>query len=199
MNRQWPAVTSWTLVALTLAAIVGDILFGRLASWVHCLAAAAAFAQLCIQRHSQQAVLASAVMITSLAVLLFPAGFKLVSPLNLGAFAALVGSRALARWRLRQRPGPRGYRVLALGSCLFVPCAGLLLRSSEGNPNPLNPGQLLLGGGLLLLAGAMAQVLATPGLVKVIPEQPDDDRPAIAVWLLLMFWAAYKLTGAAPA
>ncbi|HEY6168863.1 MAG TPA: hypothetical protein VI454_12540 [Verrucomicrobiae bacterium] len=196
MNRRWPTTASWTLAALTLAVAVADLIVGGLTTGVHGLAAGAALAQLCIRRHLQQGLPAGLVLFATLAVCFYPVKFRVFAPVDLGAFALLVGSRGIAGSWLRNRPGAKGYRVLALSSAVFGLSAGLLLQVSADGLSPVKPTAALFRMLIAILVGALAQLLATPGLVKVIPGRLEDEQPAVALWLLLIAWLAVRIGAA---
>jgi hypothetical protein len=188
MNRHWPDAAAWALLVATALAALVDMVHGGGRPFVAATGLGTGLACLSIRRHFQHSLMATGVMLAVLSITLFPAvPLREWWPTPLLASALLIGSRAVVQALARRLAQP-GLVVLIGGSLVF----GLVLLARswwQHEDQWLGADGLgwLRWGGIVAMS-ALAQFAAAPWLVKTIPEAKQDERPAIALWLVLLVW-----------
>jgi hypothetical protein len=183
MRRRWPEAAAWALLVTTAVAIVAGVRSEALRPVIAILAAATAIASLCPRRHLQHGLTAAAVM-----ALVLAAGFLPMTraaeqwPGLLLALALLVGSRGVLHAATRHQ-ARAGLIVMLGGSGVFA--ASLLIGAGWQDVVAGGWRRWALLSGLSLLA----QLAATPWLVKTIPESREDARVPVALWAVLIVWS----------
>jgi hypothetical protein len=191
MNRRWPTVVAWSLLALTICASLIDAPVRISWSLIATFAASTAVACLSVRRHLQHSFTAGVVMIGVVGVCIVSLPPWLVWwPAPLLVFALQIGSRGVTQWLLAGITRD-GLPILLVSSSL----PGLILfASSRWQDEDRLAGADAFGwaqfAGVTLL-GLLAQLTAMPWLVKTIPESQEDLRPAAALWLVLAAWLIF--------
>jgi hypothetical protein len=183
MNRRWPVAAAWALLVATAAAVAAGARSEAMRPAIAILSAATAIASLCQRRHLQHGLAAAAVMMIVLAAGFLPltrAAEQWPGPLL--ALALLVGCRGGLQAATRQRTRA-GLIVMLGGSGVFA--AALLVGDVWSD--------VVAGGwtrwALLSVLSLLAQLAATPWLVKTIPESREDARVPVALWVVLIVWS----------
>jgi hypothetical protein len=180
MNRRWPKAAAWALLAATVAAVIAGARSEAMHPAIAILAAATAIASLCQRRHWQHGLTAAVVM-----ALVLAAGFLPVTraakqwPGPLLALGLLVGSRGVLQAVTRHQ-ARAGLIVTLGGSGVFA--ASLLVGAGWQDVVASGWARWAWLSGLSLLA----QLAATPWLVKTIPESREDARVPVALWAMLI-------------
>lgn len=188
MNRRWPTLTTWSLLAATATSAILSVLTDVPRVITAALAAPTGFVWLCQRRYVQHALGGAVLAGAFLGGFTAPDG-PLMAIFTEGMIVCgiMAGCRGVAERALRGRPNADGVRVLWLSSAIFGASMLPYFRGRvDGDHWEASIWRLIALPLASALVAALAQFVASIYLVKTIPEAKQDERPAIALWLVLM-------------